>query len=66
MCSTTRKWMDNCINTNRYDKPKINLDEILLNYNTYAKKSFSCRKIHPYQLKMSPFIKHPIKYMPNQ
>lgn len=53
------------INSNsKYDKPKINLDDILLNYNTNFKRSLSCRKIHPYQLKLSPFINHHIKYMP--
>ena len=49
---------------NKYDKPKINLDDVLLNYNTNIKRSLSCRKIHPYQLKLSPFISHHIKYMP--
>ena len=52
------------INSSKYDKPKINLDDILLNYNTNFKRSLSYRKIHPYQLKLSPFINHHIKYMP--
>lgn len=55
---------NNNINGSKYDKPKINLDDILLNYNTNFKRSLSCRKIHPYQLKLSPFINHHIKYMP--
>lgn len=42
---------------NRYDKPKINLDTILVNYNANAKRSFSCEKIKPYQMKFSPFAK---------
>ena len=41
----------------RYEKPQINIDEILMNYNTNAKRSFSCEKIKPYQMKMSPFAK---------
>ena len=67
-CKWNCKCNSNSININnnisKYDKPKINLDDILLNYNTNIKRSLSCRKIHPYQLKLSPFINHHIKYMP--
>ena len=48
---------DDDVYANRYDKTKINLDTILLNYNANAKRSFSCEKIKPYQMKISPFAK---------
>lgn len=41
---------------NRYVKPKINIDVIIQNYNSNAKKSFSCGKVKMYQIKVSPFL----------
>lgn len=41
---------------NRYEKPKINIEEVIRNYNANAKKWFSCEKIKMYHIKVSPFL----------
>lgn len=43
-------------NRNRYEKPKINIEEVIRNYNANAKKWFSCEKIKMYHIKISPFL----------
>lgn len=42
--------------SNRYAKPKINIDAIIQNYNSNAKRIFSCEKVKMYQIKVSPFL----------